>query len=72
MESDQYKAILAKVRRHAALVVEAAEDIDTRAMDLQIFELRELQQDLICMEIIAGMTDEEKAAMERADSGEAQ
>ena len=67
MESDQYKAILAKVRRHAALVVEAAEDIDTRAMNIHIFELRELQQELICMEIIAGMTDEQRAAMEQPD-----
>ena len=67
MESDQYKAILAKVRRHAARVVEAAEHIDTRAMNIHIFELRELQQELICMEIIAGMTDEQRAAMEQRD-----
>jgi hypothetical protein len=53
MGEDEYKALLAEVRKYAALVVEAAEEIDTRAMNHHIFELRELQQHLLILEIKA-------------------
>jgi uncharacterized protein (DUF433 family) len=54
MGEDEYKALLAAVRKHARLVVEAAEDIDTRGMRIHVYELLELQQQLILLEMAAG------------------
>jgi hypothetical protein len=61
---NEYPKILARVRKHARLLVEAAENIDTRAMNTHVFELRELQQEMICLEIVSMMTPEERAKAE--------
>ena len=61
MTENEYPKILERVRNLARLLVEAAEDIDTRAMRDHIDELLELQQELIAMEIMAMMTPEYRA-----------